>query len=299
MNQITIIAKNTTGATITLSDMGGFTIEALGQETLSNYFRSHQITASEDLASNVSSGDVVINDGSDDLSISLALEYLQLTTRYFIKDSFIDLDDTPDDYVGKEANLVRARATEGDLVFLHKDELGYATTSGTLNVNRISFASGELFLDPASNKNPHIAGIGPIAGYAFDDRREEMVYGSFILPPAFPPSYDMHIHIYYANDATQTGGKVCRWGIEYQTYTNGQLYANKTSTTITDNHSLPTDATQGTMMLNSVIVMDENDANNPLTAGSLIVYRFFRDSTNVADTMDGDGILSNLTFEAT
>ncbi len=75
----TVILKNTTASQIIISDLGGMRIEASSQYEASKTRTLADIQNSEQLKTNISSGDIVVNDGSNDLSVSDALE---LVTSY-------------------------------------------------------------------------------------------------------------------------------------------------------------------------------------------------------------------------
>ncbi len=72
----TIIVKNNTAASVFIEDMGT-AVPGSGQRTFSDIFDFNEICVSEDLLSNVVNSTFTINDGTDDLSISDAIEYLK------------------------------------------------------------------------------------------------------------------------------------------------------------------------------------------------------------------------------
>lgn len=83
----TIIAKNTTGSSVLIEDLG-IEVDAAGQLDLSELFDFEDISNSDDLKSLVSNGTLIINDGASDLSISDGLDQIYHQTVY--EDSFED-----------------------------------------------------------------------------------------------------------------------------------------------------------------------------------------------------------------
>jgi hypothetical protein len=77
----TIIAKNVSGGDIFLDDLG---IDLATDSTteLNLIFSIYLISESSDLRDRVSNGDIVINDGNSDLSVSDGLDHLLLETEY-------------------------------------------------------------------------------------------------------------------------------------------------------------------------------------------------------------------------
>lgn len=77
----TIIAKNTTGGAIEIEDLG-ISIPASSQRTLSDLFTKNEIMISKDLDTEVSNGNIVINDGSNDLSVANGLQHVNYETQW-------------------------------------------------------------------------------------------------------------------------------------------------------------------------------------------------------------------------
>lgn len=83
----TLIAKNSDStATVTIDDLG-ITIDAGGQITLSDHYEYDQLAASDDLRQLVYDGDIVINDGSDDLSAANGVKYLTFIHSKYLSDN--------------------------------------------------------------------------------------------------------------------------------------------------------------------------------------------------------------------
>jgi hypothetical protein len=77
----TIIAKNPGGSDIGIEDLG-LVVKAGEQRNLTELFSLDDITQSESLKTRVSAAQIVINDGTSDLSISDALDHLDVQTEW-------------------------------------------------------------------------------------------------------------------------------------------------------------------------------------------------------------------------
>lgn len=77
----TIIAKNNTGSDIFLKDLG-VTVPASSSLNLTEIIEVERITESDNLKTEVTSGDITINDGTNDLSISDGLLHIKFETEY-------------------------------------------------------------------------------------------------------------------------------------------------------------------------------------------------------------------------
>jgi hypothetical protein len=75
-----VIAKNTTDFPIEIEDMGIIITASPGQRTLSDNFTQDEITSSDDLLYFVNAGDIIINNGTEDLSNDLAIDYITTNT---------------------------------------------------------------------------------------------------------------------------------------------------------------------------------------------------------------------------
>ena len=82
----TVIAKNSSGSDQTIEDLG-ITIADSSQYTLSENFTFDALAGSDDLRALVTAGDLVINDGSSDLSAADGVDYLTLSQAKDIADN--------------------------------------------------------------------------------------------------------------------------------------------------------------------------------------------------------------------
>lgn len=80
-----VIIKNTTLSGIMISDLGGLTISGSGSEDVSLWPQG-EITASKDLKDYVTTGTLVINNGTEDLDCSKGCKYLTLENREYVDD---------------------------------------------------------------------------------------------------------------------------------------------------------------------------------------------------------------------
>lgn len=77
----TIIAKNTTKEDIIIEDLG-ITIFSSGAINLTNIFNLIEIIISKDLEAEVSIGNIIINDGLQDLDIEISLDHISIHTKH-------------------------------------------------------------------------------------------------------------------------------------------------------------------------------------------------------------------------
>jgi len=118
---ITIIAKNVTGGEITIGDLG-LPIPALSQNTLvggaSPEKTLSEVLDSLDLGTEISAGNIVINDGTDDLSIADALKHIGVET----------------DYVS-EQDEIPSMTSNVDQILTHDSDMVVDDPSGNMLVN--------------------------------------------------------------------------------------------------------------------------------------------------------------------
>lgn len=182
--------------------------------------------------------------------------------------------------------------------------LDFSTSAQTADIEKftppdsfkIRFNAGDLTEGTTAYPTKTTASGNPITGLGFDDTLEEAMYDAFEIPTNWKHGTDGKVKVYFFNDYSQTGTKVCRWGVDYQIYSDLESTTSKTTTTITVDKSLPTDVDADTF-IHAEMLMPYNDSNNPLKRNSMITFRIYRDATNAADTMVNDAILVLLVFE--
>lgn len=77
----TVIAKNPGAVNVGIEELG-IIVKAGEQRDLTELFSLDEVTSATDLKTAVTAGQIVINDGSSDLSISDALLHLDALTEY-------------------------------------------------------------------------------------------------------------------------------------------------------------------------------------------------------------------------
>lgn len=92
---ITIIAKNTTDSDIYITDLAGQYIGANSQIILTDYYTLTEIGLSNTLKTFISDEDIIINDGTSDLSVAAGLLHVASITNYESKKTLLSLDDIP------------------------------------------------------------------------------------------------------------------------------------------------------------------------------------------------------------
>jgi len=92
----TIIAKNNTASEIRLNDLGGKRIPVSGEVTLTDTLPKYEIYESADLDTEITAGNVILNDGSTDLSATTAVEMTEpfnpQTTLIYPVDITVEMD---------------------------------------------------------------------------------------------------------------------------------------------------------------------------------------------------------------
>lgn len=161
---------------------------------------------------------------------------------------------------------------------------------------KIRFNAGDLTEGTGLFPGKTTASGSPITGLAYDDTNEESMYDAFEVPTTWMHGTDATIKIYFFNDHSQTGAKVCRWAIDYQIYADLDKMVDKTTTTLTVNTTLPSNVGADTFMKTS-LTMSFDDSNNPINRSDTVMFKIYRDCTDVADTMVNDSILVLLVFE--
>ena len=77
-----VITKNITGSPITIKDLSGVTVDSTSQITLTDIFHFYTIASSINLKTYVTNGNIVINNGTSDLSIANGLEHITIKSSY-------------------------------------------------------------------------------------------------------------------------------------------------------------------------------------------------------------------------
>lgn len=126
----TILAKNTTGSSVLIEDLG-IEVDAAGQLNLSELFEFEDISGSDDLKVLVSNGTLIINDGVLDLSTANGLNHVYHQTVY--EDSFEDGGSN----TITELSSVQVRRTTGLALLTSWQDITFDTTDIENNISVI------------------------------------------------------------------------------------------------------------------------------------------------------------------
>jgi hypothetical protein len=124
-----------------------------------------------------------------------------------------------------------------------------------------------------------------IYAYAFEDHgagTEDQVWAYFHVQHEYAPGTKIYPHIHWSINAAITG--TVRWGFEYIAAKGHNQQAFPASTTVYVNQTI---TTQYQHMIAEVSEADAIPIDN-LEPDTIIAIRFFRNSSNAADTLAGD-----------
>lgn len=215
--------------------------------------------------------------------------------------TFNSLLDTPVTYSGQVGKYPRVNASgtgieydyiEFDLEAPEAPLIPDTAISGTYLVN---FEGGRLLVGATGNK-PDLVYDGPIGGLAFGAGKDEACYGSFKIPSSWNTDSDILFTINFMNDLAQTGVTNCSWKLDYHAYADGDIYSDKTTTTVNLNLAIENNALAGTFHSHTLIV-DSDDINNTINRGDIVTFKFYRNGASASDTVIGDAVLIALMVE--
>lgn len=213
--------------------------------------------------------------------------------------TYLNLIDTSTTYSGQAGKLATVNNEEDGLIFEYFEWdaeeaplIPETAISGTYYVN---FEGGRLLIGATGSK-PALVYNGPVAGLAFNSSKTESCYGVLKIPYSWNTESNIKATINFMVDIDQIGTNTCSWRLDYHTYTDGELYGDKTTTTINVDTILPINVVAGTY-LTKELYMVYNDVNNPVTRGDMVTFKFYRAGAVGADTMKGDSVLFTLVFE--
>lgn len=90
MSQWTVIIKNYSGLDQMIDDLGFPVPDSTAEINIDEQFTYDEISGSDDLRALVDSGDLVINDGTSDLSTSEGVKYLTLINKEYLENNYYD-----------------------------------------------------------------------------------------------------------------------------------------------------------------------------------------------------------------
>jgi len=203
MAKQTIIAKNQTANDIIISDLGSQTIPANNQVTLSDLHSLTDIQASDDLITEVQAGNIVINDGNNDLSPTDAIYFLQSPTY------------------GTELKLVGS-AIKRKIIYLTAHDV--EPSAGTYN-------------DVACQACGSIINSDMWYMLTYDDTTPEAGVMTLRLPSDYKDGTDIIVNVAWTAQAT-TGS--VSFGIGIAKVSNGESYGSATVAYQTGTDTAPT-----------------------------------------------------------
>lgn len=159
----------------------------------------------------------------------------------------------------------------------------------------IQFSTNTLVLHKTSK--PEYSYDGPLGVLLFDDANEEYSYGSFKIPFCYKADTDITAEIHYVNGELQAGANSCVWSLDYMSFSDGDIYGDKVTDTISITDTLSNNAAEGTFNITADMTITYSGVNNPLSKGKTVSFKLYRDSDNAADTMTGDAGFVLLVFK--
>lgn len=100
MSNPIVIIKNNTESPISINDLSGVTVDSTSQLELTDIFYFYDIVKSINLKTYVSNGNIIINDGNNDLSIENGLEHITIKSGYSVTTEItnnINISNSPPD----------------------------------------------------------------------------------------------------------------------------------------------------------------------------------------------------------
>jgi hypothetical protein len=148
---------------------------------------------------------------------------------------------------------------------------------------------------PTTGK-PGIGILGPIVSYLFDEGKDEIVYGTYIVPDDYEPNTDITVKLFSITNSAQAGTNSVVWNLVYHVYADGQSYASKVVTTKSVTSTLPNNCIAGYFKVATFPLLTYNDVNNPFSSGTVLTFSLSRLGTNGSDTVTGDMAFIALNF---
>lgn len=204
-------------------------------------------------------------------------------TGKLIQDSLVLLDDT-----GKIFPL--SAKIGGAVNYLQVDSDGILTLHADARVYKT------LFFDLSKMKlgvgNP--PGEGLESGFPtldFDDNNEEETFADFFGPLDWDPLSDAEFHLgFFIDTAPATAANVV-FGLEYVSITSDGIFAFTGTTIVTTTVPITTGTPANDKKIHTAFLTVPVAG---LIEEGILLIRFFRDATNVADTYTGDARLFDL-----
>jgi hypothetical protein len=177
---------------------------------------------------------------------------------------------------------------------IRKDQVESLITS-TISGSNIRVYGQPDLTTPTTGK-PGIGISGPIVSYLFDYNKDEIVYGTYVVPEDYELNTDITVRLFSMTDSAQTGTNSVVWRLSYHGYADGQSYASKVVTNKSVTTTLPNNCIAGYFKVETFPLLTYNDANNPFTRGTVLTFSISRLGTDGSDTASGDIALIALNF---
>lgn len=156
----------------------------------------------------------------------------------------------------------------------------------------------DVLVNPAVVKLP---GVNPPASdnkdgfpmLRFDRQTEESAYFQWELPEGYKGAGEVEIEFDFIVEnppVTPAGDEAVAWGVEYKDIEQGEVFdftAGTTTGTVTE--TLDEDETAEIYHETSDIAL----TTTGWSAGTVLLFRFYRDATNPADTYDNEVVRAN------
>ncbi len=191
------------------------------------------------------------------------------------------------------AGLLVYRMGDGELLLA--DEPISASWKGLLSITQAaSFDTVELPLEgdvgnDATNP-PTKARIGTLEGWLFDDAAEKRTL-AFIVPRNWQGATDLRLRLFQVLGQAESGGNAIEWTGEVRTLAPGQEKVGKAATAladgVTDIGAVPDGIDVGGGPHVTELVIDHDDATNPVSATCLILVTIWRKTVGGAGKVGG------------
>lgn len=150
-----IYAINLTASGVSINDLSGLYIDPFDTVDLRLFFSLDQIDYSEDLATAISNGLIVLNDGERNLTLEESEEISSLPTLFDIPSNFLDLDDTPSTFSGSETKYAKVNSTASGIEF---STIGHNELTGLTNDDHPQYVP----TDGSRGFSSTVSGVDPI-----------------------------------------------------------------------------------------------------------------------------------------
>lgn len=198
----------------------------------------------------------------------------------------------PSAAVGNAGMLVY-RTSDGELWIADQPVSG--DWKGLLSVVKDgSYDTVELGLEGSQGNDgtnpPTTATKGTLAGWLFDATNEKRTF-ALVVPPNWNAASDLKLRLWQVLDAAETAADVIEWSGEVRVLPSQAGKTGQTATALVDSSlAIGSDAdgiAEGGGPHVSELVIDYNDATNPVSSGALVLVTVWRKSVGGAGKVAG------------